>query len=129
MTDLIRAYGLLIKGNWFTLSSYISTNLRTEINELPNPSVQLMKATAALKNTERLEIIRFIGWKILVHDRIHGRFLRALLRTPMCSANKLTELELGRDSRQRKVLWLIEVHFSLTQRYYINNYIYVYIYI
>ena len=79
--------------------------MRTEINELPNPSVRLMKATAALKlmNTERLEIIRFIDWK--KYDRIHGKFLRELLRTPPTrSANKLTELELGRDSRQRRVL-------------------------
>jgi hypothetical protein len=53
-------------------------------------------------NNKRLEIIRFIVCK--KDDRIHGRFLRALLGTPTFSAKKFTELELGRDSRQREVL-------------------------
>jgi len=66
-------------------------------------------------NTDLLEIIGFIGWK--KYGRFHGRFLRTLLRTPTRSVKHLTELELGRGSRQRKVLWLIEVYFTLTQLY------------
>jgi hypothetical protein len=133
LTDLVCAYGLLIRANWFTLLSQISIYLRTGINELPNPSVRLMRATGDLKQGVTHEHRTFRNNTIYrlekKYDGIHDRFLRALLRTPTCSAKNLTELELGRGSRQRKSLWLIEVHFSLTQLCYINNYIYIYIYI
>jgi hypothetical protein len=44
------------------------------------------------------------AWKEV--DRIHGRFCKKILGLPRCTANGLAEMELGRDSRRRKAMWL-----------------------
>jgi hypothetical protein len=44
------------------------------------------------------------AWKEV--DRIHGRFCKKILGVPRCEANGVAEMELGRDSRKRKAMWL-----------------------
>jgi hypothetical protein len=44
------------------------------------------------------------AWKEV--DRIHGRFCKKLLGLPRCAANDVAEMELGRDSRREKAMWL-----------------------
>jgi hypothetical protein len=45
------------------------------------------------------------GWKEI--DKIHARFFKKILGMPRSAANKVAELELGRDSRWGKVLCTI----------------------
>jgi hypothetical protein len=42
------------------------------------------------------------GWKQI--DKIHGRMCKKILGIPRFTANGVTELELGRDSRRSKVM-------------------------
>jgi hypothetical protein len=39
-------------------------------------------------------------------DRIHGRFCKKILGLPRCTDNGVAEMELGRDSRRGKAMWL-----------------------
>jgi len=52
--------------------------LHSEINELPNPGVRLMRATAALKQGvtyEHQTLRNNTTFRLEKYDRIHGRFL------------------------------------------------------
>jgi hypothetical protein len=44
------------------------------------------------------------AWKEV--DRIHGRFCKKILDLPRCAANGITEMELGRDGRRGKAMWV-----------------------
>jgi hypothetical protein len=44
------------------------------------------------------------AWKEV--DRIHGRFCKKILGLPRCAANGVAEMELGRNSRRGKAMWL-----------------------
>jgi hypothetical protein len=44
------------------------------------------------------------AWKEV--GRIHGRFWNKILDLPMCAVNVMAEMELGRDSRRGKAIWL-----------------------
>jgi hypothetical protein len=44
------------------------------------------------------------AWKEV--DRLHGRFCKKILGLPRCAANDVAEMELRRDSRRGKAMWL-----------------------
>jgi hypothetical protein len=39
-------------------------------------------------------------------DRIHGQFCGEILGLPRCVANGMAEMELGRNSRRGKAMWV-----------------------
>jgi hypothetical protein len=44
------------------------------------------------------------AWKEV--DRIYGRFCKKILGLPKCLVNGMAEIELGRESRREKAMWL-----------------------
>jgi hypothetical protein len=54
-------------------------------------------------------VLKYGDWMKLgrkLTDRIHGRFCKEILALPRCAANVMAEMELGRDSRRGKAMWV-----------------------
>jgi hypothetical protein len=44
------------------------------------------------------------AWKEV--DRVHGRFCKKILGLPRCAVSGMSGMELGRESRRGKAMWL-----------------------